>query len=101
MTETETLTTTTAPNGKLVTPLPAADGWTVTAYRVPGALVSKVIAISPDRKHAMHRDKVTDADLLNVAAQLSGTAVKRAAIPTDIMAELSASIDAAKAKKAS
>ena len=95
---TETLTSTVAPNGTTVTLLPAADGWTVTAYRKPGAVVSKVIAISPERKHALHRDKVTDTDLLTVAAQLSGSVQQREAIPggVDIMATLSASIDAAK-----
>lgn len=99
MTETETLTTTTAPNGNAVTPIPTDNGWTVTAYRKPGALVSKLVAIRADRKVAVHRDKVSDADLLTVAAQLTGGA-ERTAVPANIMDQLSDSIDAAKAKKA-
>jgi hypothetical protein len=92
MTETQT---TTAPNGNTVTTHPHPT-WTVTSYRKPNALVSKVIAIAPNGKTALHRDKVTDADLAATITQMVGDAAPRAAIPVDIMATLGAEIDAAK-----
>lgn len=91
MTETKTL-----PNGSTATVIPTDNDWTVTAYRKPGALVSKLIAVSPNGKTGVHRDKVADADLLSTAVEMSG-GPKPAAIPNDIMSQLSASIDATKA----
>jgi hypothetical protein len=86
--------TTTAPNGNTVTTHPHPT-WKVTSYRKPGALVSKVIAIAPNGKSAVHRDKVTDADLATTIANMVGDA-KRVAIPCDVMAVMGAEIDAAK-----
>lgn len=87
--------TTTAPNGNTVTTHPHPT-WKVTSYRKPNALVSKVIAISPNGKSALHRDKVTDADLTKVVAEMVGDAAPPVAIPCDVMATIGASIDAAK-----
>ena len=58
--------------------------------------MSKVIAIAPNGKSAVHRDKVSDADLASTVAELTGDA-KRVAIPLDIMAAMSATIDATNA----
>jgi hypothetical protein len=91
---TETQTTTTAPNGNTVTTHPHPT-WNVRSYRAPKALVSKVIAIAPGGKSAVHRDKVTDADLAATIATMTGDA-KRVAIPVDVMAVMGAQIDAAK-----
>lgn len=102
MTETQTFPSTVAPNGNTVTTLPAPDGWSVTAYRTPGSPVSKLVVVSPDRKRVLHREKVTDNDLLTVAAKMIGAVPPVAAPATqvaDLVDQLSASIAAAKAAK--
>jgi hypothetical protein len=95
MTETKTF-----PNGVTATPIPVDNGWTVTAYRQPGSPVSKLIAVAPGGKMAIHREKVADSALEAIAAEMTG-ATKVVTEPVDVMAALSASIDIAKAKKAS
>lgn len=87
MTENETQTVT-LPNGVTVTTL-SHPTWDVKAYRQPGAATSKVIAVSPDRGRAMHRDKVADAALATVADELAGTAGPRPA-RVDIAAQMMA-----------
>jgi hypothetical protein len=91
MTETQTHVAT---NGNTVTVHPHPT-WNVRSYRKPGALVSKVIAIAPGGRTAVHRDKVSDADLASTVAELTGDR-KRVAIPVDIVATMGATIDAAK-----
>jgi hypothetical protein len=93
--------TRTAANGTTILELAAPDGWaSVTAYQKPGMQTWKIIAISSDRKSAVHRDKRTDAQLLTFDPDVeTGRKPQGPAIPLDIMAQLGASIDAAKAAR--
>jgi len=100
MNETQTVTTTTtttAPNGVEVT-VHAHPTWTVTSYRKPGALTSKVIAVNPTGKLARHQEKVTDIAMEGVIATMTG-APRPVVNHADMTDELFASIDAIKAAK--
>jgi hypothetical protein len=74
------------------------SGWTTAAY--PQGDRFKIIAIAPDRKRAIHLDKQSAAQVAAMPdpATLWGDRIPAAKV--DVMAQLSASIDAAKAARA-
>lgn len=95
MTQTETPTTVVLPNGNEAVTI-AHDSWGITLYLTPGASVGKLIAIAPDRRTAIHKEKMS----LAAALAFDPTEGRGKSNGGDVMAQLSASIDAAKAAKA-
>jgi hypothetical protein len=74
------------------------SGWTATAY--PQGAAFKVICIDPDRQRAIHIDKLTAAQVASLDDPITKWGPKPTPAKNDVMATLSASIDAVKAAKA-
>jgi hypothetical protein len=86
MTQTEKFPTVTFPSG-----------WTATAY--PTDKGFKVICISPERKRAIHIDRLNAEQVAALEDPVAKWGGRAPAAKVDVMAQLTASIDAVNAAK--